>query len=177
MAASQRVSEIRCLRFYQPGHPLIAFSSLSATVHQNFQKSPHPCLKSDMSCQTKLKGSTDWINAKWGIVRPLLESGTFLEQGYRFDPRRVHALQGVINLLSRPHQIHLNLRHGSRAPGKIRGTHIYVREMSKNEVWVAFTLYDDRLKLTIVTSSFYTNKTWLADCASLPAIYLRQASK
>jgi len=123
--------------------------------------------------QTRIGGSQEWINAKWGMVRELLEAGTFRDDEYRVDPRRVHALQGVIQLLRRPHSIHPNLRHGQRAPGNIRGKHLYVRERQGNEVWVAFTLPDDRLGVTVVTSSFYTRRTWLEDCAGLPAIYTR----
>jgi len=108
------------------------------------------------------------------MVSESLEAGTFKDDDYRVNPRRVHALQGVIHLLRRPHIIHPNLRHGDRAPGNIRGKHIYVREMQRNEVWVAFTLPDEKLGKTIVTSSFYTRKTWLAECAGLPAIYTRE---
>jgi len=124
--------------------------------------------------QTKLANSSEWINAKWSLVSASLAAGTFNDEDYRVDPRRVHALQGVIQLLRRPHRIHRNKRHGSRAPGNIRGEHIYIREMTRNEVWVGFTLYDPKLKLTVVTSSFYASEKWLADCATLPAIYTRK---
>ena len=127
--------------------------------------------------QTQLGGSGDWMNAKWSIIGPLLERGEFIDVGYRCDPRRVHALQGVIHLLRRPHRIHQNLRHGDRAPGNIRGLHVYVREQGKNEVWVGFTLPDPRIGLTVVTSSFYTRPQWLTDCAKMPALFERQRER
>ncbi len=149
--------------------PLQVVTPLPETISFLPENFPHL-----VKLQTRVGGSTEWINAKWGMVSASLEAGTFQDDEYRFDPRRVHALQGVIQLLRRPHSIHKNLRHGERAPGNIRGEHIYVREMRRNEVWVAFTLPDQRIGLTIVTSSFYTRKGWLAYCAELPAKYKRE---
>jgi hypothetical protein len=149
--------------------PLTVETPLPETISFLPENFPHL-----VKLQTKIKGSDDWINAKWSLVCDSLEAGDFQDDVYRFDPRRVHALQGVIQLLRRPHRIHPNLRHGDRAPGNIRGEYIYVREMRRNEVWVAFTLYDPNIGLTVVTSSFYGSERWLATCAGLPAKYTRQ---
>jgi hypothetical protein len=130
-----------------------------------------------LETQIEADGKRIWVNAKWPIVGPLLEQGIFSDDGYRSDPRRVHALQGVLHLLRSPHRIHVNLRHGQRGPGVIRGRHVYVREHGRNEVWVAFTLLDPRINLTIVTSSFYTNPRWLTQCAEEPCIFSRERKR
>jgi hypothetical protein len=125
--------------------------------------------------QTRLPGCTDWVNARWSIIGSQLEEGTFSDAGYRCDPRRVSALAGVRHLLSRPHRIHPNRRHGDRKPGNIRGKYVYVRDHRKNELWVAFTLEDEFIGKTVVTSSFYTSPQWLEDCVEMPAIYERKS--
>ena len=148
--------------------PLTVETPLPETVSFLPENFPHL-----VKLQTQANGSIEWVNVKWRIVAPQLEQVIFSDTGYRCDPRRVHALHGVLHLLRRPHRIHRNLRHGSRAPGKIRGEHIYVRILPKNERWVAFTLFDKRLGKAVVTSSFYTSEQWLASCAQMPAIYTR----
>jgi hypothetical protein len=150
--------------------PLQVVTPLTETVSFLPENFPHL-----VKLQTRIGESTEWVNAKWGKVCGELEAGTFRDEDYRCDPRRVHALQGVVQLLRRPHSIHKNIRHGDRAPGNIRGEHIYVRQMPKNQVWVAFTLEDKALGLTVVTSSFYTRPSWLEDCAEIPAKFTRDA--
>lgn len=127
--------------------------------------------------ETRLPGSKEWINAKWSFIRASLERGDFDDSGYRFDPRRASALAGVLHLLRSPHCIHLNKRHGARQPGNIRGKWVYVRQHERNEVWVAFTLFDERIKQTVVTSSFYASPAWLETCASMPPIYERERQR
>ena len=148
--------------------PITVETPLPETISFLDENFPHL-----VKLETRLPGSEVWVNAKWPRVSDALKRGIFDDTDYRCDPRRVSALSGVAHLLRSPHRIHPNLRHGDRKLGNIRGEHIYVREHAKNQVWVAFTLKDDRMGITVVTSSFYTRPQWLHECAGMPAAFER----
>ncbi|HEY7095386.1 MAG TPA: hypothetical protein VH437_01575 [Terriglobales bacterium] len=109
-----------------------------------------------------------WQDASPSIVLPLLEAGTFDEKGYRLeDPRRARVLPHLPSLLGNPDVIYKNGHKG------IRGDHIYVQEY-KGQLKVAFTIKDDRLKDTVLVSSFWTTKNWLARCVKEAPVYQKQ---
>lgn len=118
---------------------------------------------------------SEWVPSKASVVIPLLETHTFDETSYRFDPSRGRALCHIPNLLKAPNCIHRNLRsHLTRGQGGIRGDYMYVAYYGRKRRKVAFTILDPNINRVILVSSFWTFKKWVADCAAMPALYVGQ---
>lgn len=116
----------------------------------------------------------EWIQTKPNVVLPMLEAGTFDETGFRIDQKRANALFDIPNLLARPNCIHVNLRNQEdRGQGGIKGDHIYVAYHGKYTRTVAFTRFDTDMKKVILVSSFGASREWVAQCAKIPAKYIK----
>jgi|SRR6185312_7960381 hypothetical protein len=117
----------------------------------------------------------EWISAKANIVVPMLEAGIFDQTGFRIDDSRANALFNIQQLLQSPNCIHKNLRNQEcRGNGGIKGDHVYVQYYGKKTRKVAFSLKDPILDKVILSSSFFTYKNWVIDCAHMPPVYVRK---
>jgi hypothetical protein len=119
-----------------------------------------------------------WIPAKSSIVVPMLEAAIFDQTGFSFDSSRANALFNVPELLQSPNCIHRNLRnHKCRGEGGIKGDYIYVKYYGNKKRKVAFTTKNTRLNVTVLVSSFWTNKNWVEECSEMPALFVRSGCK
>lgn len=113
------------------------------------------------------------VPSRTRIVIPQLDGGAFDDAGFTHDPDRAKVLTDIPNLLRSPHCIHQNLRHAPRGQGGIQGKYVYVQYFRGTTRKVAFTTFNEILKLNALVTSFGANTNWVAKCAAKPALYVR----
>jgi hypothetical protein len=117
-----------------------------------------------------------WLGASAKIVIPKLDEGSLQDGGFRYDKTRARSLLDVPNLLRSPNCVHENLRNADRGQGGIKGRYVYVEYYKGARRKVGFTTLDERLNMSVLVSSFWTNPLWVRDCSASPAIYVRPGS-